>query len=100
MSRERLEECERRLLAADEERRLLLDRLALLRGEPPIFARPQIADVPAKLEREPEPEILRVETPDAEKASVPAKKMVAGSVTADYVLAQAAEAVRHGKRVN
>lgn len=81
VSRERLEEEQARVRALEAERRQLLDRLALLRGEPPLFA-----EVPAPA---PRPESAAA----AEEAPEP-KKIVAGSVTADHILREAAKAVR------
>lgn len=80
VSRERLEEEQARVRALEAERRQLLDRLALLRGEPPLFA-----EVPAPAPRQ--------EAALPEEAPEP-KKIVAGSVTADHILREAAKAVR------
>lgn len=87
VSRARLEDAQQEIAELKAERQRLHDRLAVLRGEQPLFERPVTP-----------PPVPTVETPQrvSREEVSSEKKYVAGSVTPEYVRAEAAKALREG----
>jgi hypothetical protein len=91
VSRERLEDAERRIAELEAERRALWDRSLQMAGQPAFFT-PTSAPPAAAPVEEPEPEPVKVKESDE-----PEREIVAGSLTPDFVRAKFRRASVAGK---
>lgn len=93
VSRDRLEAVQDQLRISEVERHTLMDRLAMLRGEPPLFSKPEASVASASVA--PSTDTLHVVA--AQEPVKGAPKVLANSATFDHVLNKAAEAVRENR---